>query len=285
MLQMKRVISRAVMACFTLSCATCGPPGSGQDYLAAGLVEQTLDLPGQHTIRTLQKWPTDPPEAMIVFIHGTPGSADAWIDTLAQTPQNLAAFSYDRLGYGESMPKSPVTSLYAHAETVANLIDAVLDNTATRIVLVGHSYGGPVAAKAAAEFPDKFHAVILVAAALDPSLEEVHWAQKIATRQPLKFLIGPTLRHANEELISLEQELIDLQTQISDTAVPTYILHGTEDNLVPAENVSFMKSEFNESMLCEIEIIDGQNHFLPWNEIERLWAMIQRSLNQAGKTC
>ncbi|MEO0410695.1 MAG: alpha/beta fold hydrolase [Pseudomonadota bacterium] len=263
----------------------CGPPGTSQSYGTAGVTEKIITLPNTHQIRTLMSAERQNPKAFVIFIHGTPGSADTWLDTMAKTPANITSVAYDRLGFGSSRPKGAVTSLKEHAETVALLKRAVVQGQNTPTILVGHSYGGPIAAKVAVQYPEEITAIILVAAALDPSLEKIHWAQRLATYQPIKFLIGSTLRNANAELITLEQELVDLQTQINDTAVATYVLHGSEDELVPAENVAFMKRQYQPSALCSIEMIEGQNHFLPWNEIDRLWALIERSINTPAAAC
>ncbi|MEM7570763.1 MAG: alpha/beta hydrolase [Pseudomonadota bacterium] len=281
----KSPIAIALCALFSVFLVTCGPPGSGKDYMQVGLIEERRVLANGSEIRTLERWPDVAPQALVLFIHGTPGSADGWVDMLAQTPDDLAAVAYDRPGYGESRPKAAVTSLKSQANTAIAVAEQARGDRPIPIIIVGHSLGGPIAATAALAAPKSIKTAVLVAASLDPDLEKIHWAQRLATIQPIKFLIGRTLRNANAELMSLEAELIDLEQELGDTQVPIFIIHGTEDELVPIENVDYMKKKYEPAMVCQTEIIEGQNHFLPWNEMDRLWRMIQAAARTDTVSC
>lgn len=208
---------------------------------------------------------------------------------LSQSPPNLYAAALDRPGYGETTPDKQVTALSQQARAVIDVAQHLKAQPLTKnqpIVIVGHSYGAPVAAKAAVDAPGLFHAAILAAGALDPALEEIHWAQRLGTWQPFKFLIGHTLRTANAELITLKDELLTLQTQLAQAQTPLYILHGSDDDLVPVENVPYMQARFDAGMLCKTVIIDGQNHFLPWNEKAAFWALIQQAIaHESDQKC
>lgn len=204
---------------------------------------------------------------------------------LAATPRDIFAVALDRPGYGETTPNDQVTDLTLQAKAVIAVARSMTDDPATAmlpIVLVGHSYGAPVAAQAAQDAPYQFRGAVLAAGALDPSLEDVHWAQRIGTWQPFKFMIGHTLRTANAELMTLKEELIELRSGLADIVTPIYIIHGTADDLVPIGNVPYMQAQFSSEMVCETIVLDGQNHFLPWNEKEVFWALIRRALSHKG---
>lgn len=208
---------------------------------------------------------------------------------LSDTPPDIYAVALDRPGYGETIPKTQVTALTEQARAVIDIAKDLKKRSIAGkhpIIIAGHSYGAPVAAQAAIDAPDLFHAAVLVAGALDPALEEIHWAQRLGTWQPFKFLIGHTLRTANAELMTLEEELITLQAKLPQARTPIYILHGSEDDLVPIDNVPYMQARFEKTMLCETIVIEGQNHFLPWNEKAAFWALIQQAIaHEGGQRC
>jgi pimeloyl-ACP methyl ester carboxylesterase len=43
------------------------------------------------------------------------------------------------------------------------------------------------------------------------------------------------------------------------------IVHGTADDLVPVANVAYMQERFSSARGISTVLLDGQNHFLPWN--------------------
>ena len=44
-----------------------------------------------------------------------------------------------------------------------------------RIMLIGHSLGGPVIARMAMDYPDAYQGLIFVAASIDPEMEKEEW--------------------------------------------------------------------------------------------------------------
>src|SRR3546814_16092495 len=57
----------------------------------------------------------------------------------------------------------------------------LLGNGAPAIV-VGHSLGGPIAAKLAMDYPDRVRGLLLLAPSVAPALEAPRWYQRLATR-------------------------------------------------------------------------------------------------------
>lgn len=278
----------AVLGLLALFCSACGPSTSRISLEEAGLSRSVISQTPQWSISGIStKIPADP-VAGVVFIHGTPGSADGWVDMLQAAPLGIYAVSIDRPGYGGTLPRSTVTELKAHAQAVMEVAAAIQAEPGFAelpLILVGHSYGGPIAAKAAGDDTAKVSAIVIAAGALDPDLEKIHWAQHLGSWQPFKFLIGHTLRTANAELMTLEAELDVLTMEMPDVKVPVFIIHGTEDDLVPYANVAFMTDRFAPGMICETQTLDGQNHFLPWNEIDAFWGIIMRAIDASGTPC
>ncbi|MGD1934422.1 MAG: alpha/beta fold hydrolase [Candidatus Phaeomarinobacter sp.] len=208
----------------------------------------------------------------VIFIHGTPGSAGAWEDYLADVPDGFEYVAVDRAGFGASGPDDAVPSLQAQAEAIAPLVDDV----ATPVIVVGHSLGGPVAATLGLLRPDRVKALVIVAGSLDPALEEIHFMQPIGEWWGVRHVLPRMIRNANRELLVLEKELLALQPQLGDLTMPVQIIHGTDDNLTPFENVPYMEEHFTSAPLT-VTILDGQNHFLPWNSKSEIDAAIDRA--------
>ena len=83
----------------------------------------------------------------LVLIHGTPGSTFAWMEQFRQPPLGWDVIAYDRPGFGAS---GGVRDEPALDFQVRVLRQAVLRGDLRRpVLLVGHSYGAPVALRAA----------------------------------------------------------------------------------------------------------------------------------------
>ena len=148
------------------------------------------------------------PVGRLVLVHGTPGSASGWGEWLADPVPGFHTVAVDRPGHGASGPARAVTGLVEQADLIAG---AVLPDDGCANVVVGHSLGGAVAACIAARHGERVQALVLVAAALDPALERVHPLQRLARRGPLRALLPRSLRHANDELLALQAELVALE--------------------------------------------------------------------------
>ena len=114
----------------------------------------------------------------LLLIHGAPG---AWYgnrkmldDTLIQ--QKFHIISVDRLGYNKSMYKNtrkPVHSMELQSIAIHEALQ--LNRSGKTGVVVGSSYGAPIAAKIAIMYPDDFHHLVMIAPAIDPSNEKFWW--------------------------------------------------------------------------------------------------------------
>lgn len=215
----------------------------------------------------------------LIMVHGTPGDAGNWADYLLEPPPGMRVLAPDRPGFGESGPAGAVVSLRDQALALEPLLPPP---GAPPAILLGHSLGGPIIAKVALEFPERVAALVIVAGALDPDLEDPHWVQPIADSWPLVALLPRHIRNANKELLALEPELRTLSDRLPEIEVPVVILHGTEDQLVPYANVPFMRARFQGAPVVEVVTLDGANHFLPWNAEEAIRRVIERAVSLAG---
>jgi pimeloyl-ACP methyl ester carboxylesterase len=113
----------------------------------------------------------DETKPLVLFIHGSPGSLNAFIHFLADTSllNRVEMISTDRPGFGYSNFGNGVGSLHDQCEILKPLLETYKNNRP--IILVGHSLGGPLIARMAIEHPDLIDGLIIVAGSIDPELE------------------------------------------------------------------------------------------------------------------
>lgn len=217
-----------------------------------------------------------PARPLLVYLHGSPGS---WKDALGylQQPELRASFelvAIDRPGFGYSGRWRRCYTLKQQTAALLPLIRRLKGNRP--LYLMGHSYGGPVAAALAAELGTEVQGVAQLAGALDPEQEKPERWRKFFLGA--RWLLPGALPQSNGELWWLKKELYDLQPRLAHITCPVLLFHAHDDVLVPYANVAYMQQHIPHTLLYAFE--DG-NHFLHVNqvpEISRLlawhWARI-----------
>lgn len=258
------------MALAAVGCAPAGP-------LAPEAAVEPLRhlLPLQPPLSVLRAG--DPQGPLVVLVHGTPGAATGWADYLLAPPPGVELVAIDRPGFGRSGPEDAEPALARQAAAVLALLPA----DGRRVVLLGHSLGGPVVALAAAMAPERVSGVVLLAASLDPALETIHPLQHVGAFAPVRALLPRALRNANAELMALRPELQALAPLLPAIRAKVVIVHGTADDLVPVANVPFMQAQLRGARCVKTVLLDGGNHFLPWNAMAQVRAAIDEALAPA----
>jgi pimeloyl-ACP methyl ester carboxylesterase len=199
----------------------------------------------------------------LFFIHGSPGSWDAYKDYLKDTLllKKYRMIAIDRPGFGYSnFQKSENLSEQSHR--ITNFIKSI--NNKQPIVLVGHSLGGPIVAKLATLEPKLYSNLVILAGAIDPKAENPEVWRSIIMKKPIRYLIPGALRPSNDELWWLKQDLYEMQPNLKKIISNVLIIHGTIDPLVPYKNMAFMQKEFINAKKIDTISIKNANHFIPW---------------------
>jgi len=210
---------------------------------------------------------------------GWTGSWELWTEPFTHLSRSRRTVAYDHRGTGATI--APVESI-----TIENMVDdlfAVVDKMKIeKCVLAAESAGGIVAVTAALQHPQRFEGLVLVDAllhnedssgndafiqGLDTNFEQTighfvdscvletelnsqeirSWGRKILTRS------------TSESAIQLLQCTfgIDLRHRLAEIKIPTLIIHGDGDNLVPVSDAEHAASQIPNNHL---HIFKGAGH-------------------------
>ena len=205
----------------------------------------------------------------LFFIHGSPGSWDAYKDFLKDTLllKKYRMIAIDRPGFGFSNFGSS-ENLFLQANVIENFVEKM--NNGKNLYLIGHSYGGPVIVKMAIDKPKMFKQIIILAGAIDPDAENPENWRPVFISKPLRYLIPGALRPANDELWWLKNDLKVMKPTLKNIVTNVVVIHGTKDPLVPYSNVAFIEKEFVNAKSMEVITIKDANHFIPWEHYETI---------------
>lgn len=269
-----RLISAVGVVLATVGCA---PPGPRAPEAATEALRSRVQVgaPLSADVSVLRSGDARGPR--LILVHGTPGSATAWADYLLNPPPGVEVLALDRPGFGRSGPAGAMTGLAEQAAAVR----ALLPDDGRPVVLLGHSLGGPVVARVAAEVPQRIAAIVLLAASLDPALEDIHPMQHVGAWTPVRALLPRAIRNANSELMALKPELEALALMLPKITAKVVIVHGTADDLVPVANVPFMQARLSGARCVQTVLLEGANHFLPWNAEAQVRKAIAMALEPA----
>lgn len=258
-----------------LAAVGCAPAGPLTPEAAVEPLRRTVPAaaPLQAPLSVLRAG--DPQGPLVVLVHGTPGAATGWADYLLAPPPGVELLAIDRPGFGRSGPEGAVPALADQAAAVLALLPA----DGRRVVLLGHSLGGPVVARVAAQAPARVSGIVLLAASVDPALESIHPMQHVGAFAPVRALLPRVLRNANAELMALKAELQALEPLLADIRAKVVIVHGTADDLVPVANVPFLQARLGGARCVKTVLLDGGDHFLPWNAMAQVRAAIEDALD------
>lgn len=218
-------------------------------------------------------------ENMVVFVHGSPGSWSAFIDFFkADSILQIADFiSIDRPGFGNSGFGIAEKSI----EKQASLITGVINQFPhSKVILVGHSLGGPVIARMAMDYPDRFDGLVLVAPSIDPNMEKDEWYRKMIKTKVGSALTPKEFEVSNDEIVPLKEELKLMLPLWKQIQIPTIVIQGTRDRLVPKENAEFAEKMLPDSVL-RVKRLEEVDHFIPWTHPHEIISAIQQLLNGA----
>jgi len=232
------------------------------------------DIPGStgRTIHAVVVGSTDT-LPWVIFLHGSPGSADAYLDYLADTSLSRHAnlVSMDRAGFGYTDFGHPEISLQRQAEDIKAVADSLAPGK--QVFLVGHSLGSPVIFRFAMDYPGQVAGIINVAGSVDASLEPHPWWQNFFDVPPGKWLLPKSFWTSNREIKYLEPELEKMMPLWASVQCPVHIIHAKNDRLVDVRNVDFCRRMLTGAPV-QVTLLEKGDHFILWTRTDVVNAAI-----------
>ena len=204
----------------------------------------------------------------LVFVHGISGNWQNWLENIPRVAQERRVIALDLPGFGESSDFEGEITMSRHGAVVNGLCEQLeLD----RVVVVGNSMGGFIAAETAIQFPERVERLVLCSAAGITTSElrrepVIAWGRAVAmggTRSAAEVrmaILRPRLRHVIFALITRHPSRIrpdilfeisrgagreafmptlhaildyDFRDRLPDIRCPTLIVWGAKDAIVP----------------------------------------------------
>lgn len=212
----------------------------------------------------------------ILFIHGTPATAAVFGEQFRHPFPHADLLAVDRPGFGASGPGRRRPSLDEQADALGVLLT---NRPPRKTILVGHSYGAPVALLVALKYTNQVAGVVLIGGSVDPAQERTYTVQRIADWPLISWLVPRALRQCNRELLTLRGDLVRLQPELATLSVPVVMLHGGKDRQVPIANVDYLRAHLTaagKGNLFDQLVFPDYNHFIPWEHPDAVEAAIQR---------
>jgi pimeloyl-ACP methyl ester carboxylesterase len=211
----------------------------------------------------------------LVFIHGSPGSWMNYMKYMWDTAmrKKFRIVSIDRPGFGYSDFGKAL-----HLQDQCNIILPVLKHLKNDhpLFLVGHSMGGPVVVKLAAEAPVLFKTVVIVAGAIDINQEAKETWRKIMNVRPLYWCMPGAFAPSNTELLYLKKDLLPLQNDFKKITCNILFVHGDADTWVPIQNIAFGKKMMVNAASISADTLHGADHQVPWKRMDELKEILLR---------
>ena len=195
----------------------------------------------------------------LVFLHGSPSSLSAWDGYLVNDSLRQVATMHaiDRPGYGYSNFGDEITSIDTQSQIISAVID---DKQLENVIVIGSSYGGPVAARVGF-LNNRVKAAVMMSPAIDPAIEKDIWASRFTQWIVTRWLVPTGYRVAGDEKKVHAKELELIKNDWKDITIPVVHIHGDIDDLVPYENVDFSTKNFQD---IKIVTIPEKGHEIAW---------------------
>jgi pimeloyl-ACP methyl ester carboxylesterase len=205
----------------------------------------------------------------LVFVHGSPGTWMHYMKFMWDSAmrKKFRIVAIDRPGFGYSSFGKAM-----HLQEQSNMILPVLQKLKTNkpMFLVGHSMGGPVAVKMAADNPTLIKTLVIVAGAIDINQESKETWRKIMNVRPLYWCLPGAFGPSNTELLYLKKDLVALQKDFAKITCHVLFVHGDKDTWVPIENIAYGKKMMTHAASLASDTLHGADHQIPWKNKDDL---------------
>lgn len=226
------------------------PPHAGPagDSITLRAVDGALRLGDSVELAFEERGPSSgaTPTRTVLLLHGSPGSRAEVRDLAVLLSDDYRTIAPDLPGFGRSQAKAPDYSIAAHADYAAQLLDRL---EVREVHLVGFSMGGGVALELTRRGDERIRSLTLLASIGAQEFElfgdyhlnhAVHGAQlaglwAVHRLTPHFGLLDGSMLSIPYARNFFDSDQRPLRGALRSLVVPTLILHGEDDFLVPIE--------------------------------------------------
>jgi pimeloyl-ACP methyl ester carboxylesterase len=226
----------------------------------------------------------------VLLIHGLGLSGGAWWRTVAALAPTLRVITYDHRGIGQSASLTPSYTTEAMADDAVSILDDLgLDS----VHVYGFSLGGMVAQQVALRHPERVRSMVL-GATQPGGRQAVHADDDVlaffrrrprmgfeaAARESVAYNYSPGCRDEHPDRIEADIQwrltqpfngqayrsqmfaaaLHNCFRRLDRIQVPTLVVHGADDRVIPVANAHLMAEQIPD---CRLTVLDGTGHLYP----------------------
>ncbi len=234
----------------------------------------------------------------LVVVHGGGAGAEAWLPSAAELCRHYRIYVPELPGFGRSQP---LEGDFGIAEFVNFLEDFTRSLGLKRFHLVGHSIGGSIALHYALKFPHKIGKLVLVSS-MFLGKEIALWVRvlsscvfcrslgvaAVAVFKAVKWLVGLvyapfrlvnplslTQVNLGKIVATLEEQVEEMLSQLSKLIVPTLLVWGAEDGIVPVSN-SYAAAKLIPD--CQLHVFEGGGHSVHKQKVKEFCCLLTKFL-------
>ncbi len=208
----------------------------------------------------------------VVIITGTPSWSEYWAPTIADLPHTREMIVADRPGFRTSEPEEAVRDLAKQADALAPMLEA---REGQRVLLVGQSFGAPVATLMAQRYPDRVDAIVLVSAYFGdrgPTARRLFGAGQL-----IQGMLDRDLKNSITEVRAQTAQLPTVWTALRGLQQPIVFIHGDEDTFVPLQADQRIAAEYGHTLIT----VPGGDHFLNACCVPALLGAFEQAISEA----
>ncbi len=202
----------------------------------------------------------------ILIIHGFGGGTydEEYLSNHLELIRNYDVFTFTLAGH-DGLFKSNMTE-EEWIKSTENMIEFLIKNNYKTIYVIGHSMGGVLAARLASKYKEVKKLVLLAAAFRYLEFKEDN-VDIVKSLKKTKELVKDYKEEFISRLIKMPPNAIkefmstvkNNEHVLKDINIPTFIIQGTDDSLVPIETADYIYNKIP-STKKEVLILNEVNH-------------------------
>lgn len=234
----------------------------------------------------------------VLLIHGFGGDLDNWLFNADALAEAATVYTLDLPGHGQSSKSVTDPTVGGLAKAVLGFMDTLKIDKAH---LVGHSLGGAIALEIARSAKGRVKSLTLINSAglgpdinmdyidgfslaasrrdLKPVLENLFADGSLVSRQMIDDLlkykrldgVGDALAALKNGIFTNGKQVTILSDALKTAGVPTLIIAGAEDRIIPVAHAKAAKG-------AKVEIIDGAGHMVQMEQAGKVNGLIKAQM-------